>query len=126
MPKYDDYDAIDERPRRWRQVDDEPSSNPIAEAFSNALAVGSQREEQPWMKTYWRPAIAWSYLITCLFDFIIFPILWSMLQAYFNGTIDSAWQPITLHGAGLYHLAMGAAIGISAYSRGREKLNDKF
>lgn len=126
MPKYDDYDAIDERPRRWRQVDDEPSSNPIAEAFSNAFTVGSQREEQPWMKTYWRPAIAWSYLITCLFDFIIFPILWSMLQAYFNGTIDSAWQPITLHGAGLYHLAMGAAIGISAYSRGREKLNDKF
>ena len=93
--------------------------------FADDAISSTNRQELPWLKTYWRPAIAWVYLITCVFDFILFPIAWSILQAHFSGAVDSAWTPITLHGAGLYHMAMGAAIGISAYSRGKEKLNDK-
>ena len=96
-----------------------------AKTFADDAISSTNRQELPWLKTYWRPAIAWVYLITCVFDFILFPIAWSILQAYFSGTVDTAWTPITLHGAGLYHMAMGAAIGISAYSRGKEKLNDK-
>lgn len=115
------------------KLDGYDSATPNAAEVANDFISGSDqssptlyRQEQPWLKTYWRPAIAWSYLVTCVFDFIIFPIVWSLFQAYYKGSIEVPWTPITLHGAGLYHLAMGAAIGISAYSRGKEKLNDKF
>ena len=30
--------------------------------------------EESWIKTYWRPAIAWQYFAVCIFDFIIFPM----------------------------------------------------
>jgi hypothetical protein len=32
------------------------------------------------------------------------------------------WQPLTLIGAGLFHMAMGAVLGITAWSRGQEKI----
>lgn len=75
-----------------------------------------------WMKTTWRPAMAWLYFVVCSMDFIIFPILWSILQAYYRGSVTTAWMPLTLQGAGLFHLAMGAVLGISAWSRGQEKI----
>jgi hypothetical protein len=39
-----------------------------------------------------------------------------------HGNVSSQWQPLTLQGAGLFHIAMGAVIGISAYGRTQEKL----
>ena len=128
MPKLDDYNAFEPEIESRSDIVYDSNSHATdvpAKAFADAIASSANRQEQPWLKTYWRPVIAWVYLITCVFDFILFPIAWSILQAYFSGTVDSAWTPITLHGAGLYHMAMGAAIGISAYSRGKEKLNDK-
>jgi hypothetical protein len=44
-----------------------------------------------------------------------------MLQATLNQPV-TAWQPITLQGAGLFHLSMGAIIGIAAFGRTQEKL----
>jgi hypothetical protein len=32
------------------------------------------------------------------------------------------WNPLTLQGAGLFHIAMGAVLGISAFGRTQEKL----
>lgn len=128
MPKLDDYNSFEPDIESGSDIDYDSNSRATdvpAKAFADAIASSANRQEQPWLKTYWRPAIAWVYLITCVFDFILFPIAWSILQAYFSGTVDSAWTPITLHGAGLYHMAMGAAVGVSAYSRGKEKLNDK-
>ena len=100
----------------------EPTRLQLQDADTGALILLDIAAEPP---KDGEAELAWVYLITCVFDFILFPIAWSILQAYFSGTVDSAWTPITLHGAGLYHMAMGAAIGISAYSRGKEKLNDK-
>lgn len=74
-----------------------------------------------WMNSKWRPAMGWLYMITCTFDFIIFPILWAIFQASVHQKVD-AWDPITLQGAGLYHLAMGAILGIAAYGRTQEKI----
>jgi hypothetical protein len=79
--------------------------------------------EEHWVTKHWRPMMGWSYLLTCTFDFIIFPILWSMLQSYQDGTVTLQWQPLTLQGAGLYHLAMGAIMGITSYGRTQEKMN---
>lgn len=61
-------------------------------------------------------------MIVCMFDFVIFPILWSLLQAYDHGQVTSQWQPLTLQGAGLFHMAMGAVIGVAAYGRTQEKI----
>jgi Holin of 3TMs, for gene-transfer release len=78
-----------------------------------------------WINKKWRPAMGWLYMLTCFFDFVIFPILWSLLQAMSKGTVTSQWQPLTLQGAGLYHIAMGAVLGIAAYGRTKEKLESK-
>jgi hypothetical protein len=60
-------------------------------------------------------------MLTCVTDFIIFPILWSILQAALKQPV-TPWQPITLQGAGLFHLSMGAIIGVAAFGRTQEKL----
>ena len=69
-----------------------------------------------------RPMMGWTYMITCLFDFIVAPVLWSLIQALTHGgQVTSQWQPLTLQGAGLYHVAMGAVLGIAAFGRTQEK-----
>ncbi len=80
-----------------------------------------EQNSEHWVSTRWRPIMGWLYMATCAFDFIIAPILWAILQAYKTQTI-TAWDPLTLKGAGLYHLAMGAILGITSWSRGQEKI----
>lgn len=75
-----------------------------------------------WINTKWRPAMGWMYMIVCVADFVLFPVLWSILQAVYKGNVTSQWQPLTLQGAGLFHLAMGAVLGIAAYGRTKEKI----
>jgi hypothetical protein len=53
---------------------------------------------------------------------IVFPILWSLLQTVTHTPITQ-WNPLTLQGAGLFHIAMGAVLGIAAFGRTQEKLN---
>lgn len=78
-------------------------------------------KKEDWMQSKWRPAMGWLYMLTCAFDFVIFPVLWSILQAITKAPITQ-WNPLTLQGAGLYHLAMGAVLGVAAWSRGQEKM----
>jgi hypothetical protein len=75
-----------------------------------------------WINKKMRPMMGWVYMLTCTCDFVIFPVLWSVLQALSNGQVTSQWQPLTLQGAGLYHIAMGAVLGIAAYGRTKEKV----
>ena len=74
-------------------------------------------EYSDWLNTKWRPMVGWVYMTVCIADFIVFPILWSLLQSAFNGQVTAQWQPLTLQGAGLFHVAMGAVLGIAAYGR---------
>ena len=82
----------------------------------------SEKKKEDWMNSKWRPMMGWSYMLTCIADFVIFPVLWSILQSISKGQVNVQWQPITLQGAGLYHIAMGAVLGIAAYGRTQEKL----
>ena len=82
----------------------------------------SEKKKEDWMNSKWRPMMGWSYMLTCIADFVIFPVLWSILQSVSKGQVNVQWQPITLQGAGLYHIAMGAVLGIAAYGRTQEKL----
>lgn len=86
------------------------------------MDTSSAISKEDWMSKKWRPMMGWVYMATCTFDFVIAPILWSILQAYSGGTVTSQWMPLTLQGAGLYHVAMGAVLGLTAFGRTREKI----
>jgi hypothetical protein len=81
-----------------------------------------EKENEHWMNSKWRPMMGWMYMAVCTCDFMLFPILWSVLQSISHGSVNTQWQPITLQGAGLFHIAMGAVLGIAAYGRTQEKL----
>jgi len=86
-----------------------------------ALSASEQKKED-WMNSKWRPAMGWLYMSVCAFDFVLFPILWSLVQALHGGQVTNQWQPLTLQGAGLFHVAMGAVLGLAAYGRTQEKV----
>ena len=83
----------------------------------------SAKKNEDWMNSKWRPAMGWMYMAVCMADFVLFPVLWSLVQVIAGGEVKSQWSPITLQGAGLFHMAMGAILGIAAYGRTQEKLN---
>lgn len=92
-------------------------------AAQNAeVLVKHDKESEDWINKKWRPAMGWMYMAVCMFDFILFPIAWSILQTVSNGSVTTPWQPISLQGAGLFHIAMGAVLGIAAYGRTKEKI----
>ena len=84
--------------------------------------VALDKDATDWINKKMRPMMGWIYMLTCTCDFVVFPVLWSMLQALSHGSVTSQWQPLTLQGAGLYHIAMGAVLGIAAYGRTKEKV----
>lgn len=92
---------------------------------SNVLKVdGAVPCNERFWHNKWRPAIGWSYMIVCLFDFIFAPIIFSILHLLFieNVTNVVIWEPITLKGGGLYHIAMLTIVGVTAYGRTKEKI----
>ncbi len=93
---------------------------PTAEEY--AKMSDSEKKKEDWMNAKWRPMMGWIYMGTCFADFVLFPILWSLLQASLGHQVTQ-WQPLTLQGAGLYHIAMGAVLGLAAWGRTQEKLN---
>ena len=82
----------------------------------------SEKKKEDWMNAKWRPMMGWMYMAVCAFDFVLAPILWSLTQALFHGGVNVQWQPLTLQGAGLFHIAIGAVLGLAAYGRTQEKL----
>jgi len=82
-------------------------------------------EKEDWINKKWRPMMAVMYMIVCIFDFIIFPIMFTVVRFWETQAANDAfrqWHPLTLIGAGLFHMAMGAVLGITAWSRGQEKI----
>jgi hypothetical protein len=74
-----------------------------------------------WFKAYWRPAAAYMYLFINLFDFVIAPVITQVLPIAF-GAAYVPWVPLTLTNGGLFHVAFGGIIGVSAWGRTKEKL----
>ena len=79
------------------------------------------KKDEDWMQKKWRPAMGWMYMVVCFCDMVIFPVAWSILQAVLQQPVTQ-WNPLTLQGAGLFHLAMGAVLGIAAFGRTQEKM----
>ena len=80
-----------------------------------------EKKDEDWMQKKWRPAMGWMYMGICTLDMAVFPVLWAVLQMFQNTSITQ-WSPLTLQGAGLFHIAMGAVLGIAAFGRTQEKL----
>lgn len=98
--------------------------------------------EEGWMKSYWRPAMAFVYMAICVFDFIIMPV-WvqkteikptqavelvrklpekDQVAALTILTKDQYWNPITLKENGFIHIAFGFILGIAAWTRGQAQI----
>jgi hypothetical protein len=86
-----------------------------------AEEVKEVKKDEDWMQKKWRPAMGWMYMLVCTLDMAVFPVLWSLVQVLLKQPV-SQWQPLTLQGAGLFHLAMGAVLGIAAFGRTQEKI----
>lgn len=77
--------------------------------------------EEEWLQKKWRPMVAMTYIVICSFDFVIFPIGWVVFLHFVTSPI-TPWNPVTLQGGGLFHLSFGAILGVSAFTRGQEKM----
>lgn len=89
------------------------------------MGKSSAKANEDWMNTKWRPAMGWMYMMVCIFDFIVFPMGFTAVQFWEVEAANDAfrqWNPITMSGAGMFHVAMGAVLGIAAWSRGQEKM----
>ena len=92
---------------------------------SNKKHNKEHKEKEDWMQNKWRPAMGWMYMSVCLFDFIVAPILYTIVQFWETQAANDAfreWVPLTLQGGGLFHIAIGAVLGVSAYGRTQEKM----
>lgn len=88
-----------------------------------------EKENEHWAKAFWRPAMGWLYMIICFMDFVGFPLLTIFLPVIFKPfgfTVPyQTWTSLTLSNGGLIHLAFGAILGVSAFTRGQEKMSGK-
>jgi Holin of 3TMs, for gene-transfer release len=87
----------------------------------------AKKEGEHWMKAYWRPAMGWLYMLICAFDFVIAPMLTMAMPIYLKmlGAAQisyTQWQSLTLANGGLIHLSFGAILGVTAWTRGQEKI----
>ena len=85
-----------------------------------------EKQEEHWVKAYWRPAMGWLYMAICFMDFIGFPVISMFLPILYKGSgvqvAYTAWQSLSLSNGGMIHIAFGAILGVAAYTRGQEKL----
>lgn len=84
-------------------------------------------QEENWIRAYWRPGMGWLYMLICFVDFVFFPMLVMFIPAILRnlGVSDVAyvpWTSLTLSNGGLIHLAFGAILGVTAWTRGMEKI----
>jgi hypothetical protein len=89
-------------------------------AAQNAQVLVANTNET-WINTKWRPIMGWLYATIVLVDFVVFPVLWNLLQVDVGEAL-LMWQPITLQGGGLIHLSFGAILGLTSYGRSKEKM----
>jgi hypothetical protein len=95
---------------------------------------------ETWIQKNWRPTAAFVYLFICLFDFVVMPFLtflWhqplrlTLTQiANFSPDVQKEildktvvfWTPITIAGMAILHVSFGGILGISAWGRSSEKV----
>ena len=95
--------------------------------------------KETWIQANWRPTAAFVYLVICMMDFVAMPLLTLFFHQPFYAIMKDVsslqpevqkavlvhafdtWTPITIAGNGLFHIAFGAILGVSAWGRTSEK-----
>jgi hypothetical protein len=93
--------------------------------MAKTIKEEKKKPDEDWMTKKWRPMMAMMYMTCCLMDFAIFPIMFTIVQFWETAVQNDAfrqWVPITLQGGGLFHVAMGGVLGVTAYGRTQEKV----
>lgn len=105
-----------------------------------------RRASDRWYQTVWLPFAAATYIVICIFDFIIMPVyvtahnsrienaVFKTLEAkdaaeFADGLVRAnqaarQWNPLTLLGAGMFHLSFGALLTGGAVTRGMAKRSE--
>ncbi len=86
------------------------------------MEVKPVKTKNVWIENRWRPALGWAYIAICLFDFIIGPLVNFSFFQVVGGDFQS-WKALTMTDGGMFHLAMGAVLGVTSWTRGQEKIN---
>ena len=100
--------------RRQRVKKDVDLSEVIENATEKSIEKGT------FMDKIWKPAFAVTYMLICLFDFIVGPIIYNVLQFLNPGQHLDMWQAVTLQGGGLFHMSAGAILGIAAFNKDKK------
>lgn len=79
-------------------------------------ANGASQEH--WLQKFWRPTMGWLYMAINLFDFILAPTFCMTVLPLITGKPYVPWVSLTLQNGGLIHMAFGAILGVTAYTRG--------
>lgn len=93
------------------------------------MEMDNEKQNDNWVKSMWRPAMGWLYMIICFMDFVGFPLIHIFMPVIGNvfgvpmGYVP--WKSLTLENGGLVHMAFGAILGVAAWTRGQEKLQGK-
>ena len=71
-------------------------------------------------KQKWTYYMGLTYQAINIFDFIVFPIMYTIVQFWEKEAANDAfrqWVPLTLSNGGFVHLAFAAILGISAWNK---------
>lgn len=104
------------------------------------------KNDNKWYQSVWLPFAAGTYIVICIFDFIVMPVYVTAhnsrienavlrtleskdAAAFADGLIRAnqaqrQWNPLTLLGAGMFHLAFGALLTGGAVTRGFAKKSE--
>lgn len=77
-------------------------------------ASGQDAARVPLLGGNWRHAIGWLYVAICACDFVLFPVAHAVYLGY-EKLPYTQWQPISLQGGGMLHVAMLAILGVQMW-----------
>jgi hypothetical protein len=86
------------------------------------MAEEPKAPSEDFVTSKWRPFMGWTYMAICTFDFIVGPIM-NVAFSVITKTPLIPWKSLTLDNGGLFHLSMGAVLGVAAYGRTQEKIS---
>ena len=95
-------------------------STTVTSTESQAPVQQTETASEHIMSTIWRPMMGFTYMIICLFDFVAGPMMHALLSFYTHKDLIP-WKSLTMSDGGMFHISMGAILGVAAWARNQEK-----